>query len=111
MLSYAMSYPNAEIHFHASDMQLICYSHASYLSESKLRSRVGVISYLGPQMYGPILCTSIIFDNAAVESEYGAAFENAREAIYIRQTLEALGYKQLSTPIVTNKYFVKNITN
>ncbi len=44
MFQYCMSYPDANIHFHASDMQLICYTDASYLSESKSRSRGGVTS-------------------------------------------------------------------
>jgi hypothetical protein len=118
MLKYAITHPNAEIHFHASDMKLICYSDASYLSESKSRSRGGGYFFLGSsdygQLNGPILCTSIILDNvvsSAAESEYGAAFENAREAVYIRQTLEALGYIQPPTPIVTDNSFVKSITN
>ena len=118
MFEYCMSYPNANIHFHASDMQLICYTDASYLSESKSRSRGGGYFFLGSSdhttLNGPILCTSIILDavvSSAAESEYGAAFENAKEAVYIRQTLEALGYKQAPTPMVTDNAFVKSVTN
>ena len=118
MFEYCMSYPDSSIHFHASEMQLICYTDASYLSESKSRSRGGGYFFLGshdPTMLnGPILCTSVILDavvSSAAESEYGAAFENAKEAVYIRQTLEALGYKQAPTQMVTDNSFVKSVTN
>ena len=45
-LNYAASHPDAKICFSASDMILHIDSDGSYLSESKLRSRVGGIFYL-----------------------------------------------------------------
>jgi hypothetical protein len=99
-------------------MKLVCYSDASYLSESCSRSRAGGYFFLGDDNYenlnGPVLCTSTILDtvvSSAAESEYGAAYENAREATFIRKTLEGLGFPQPPTLIVTDNLFVQSITN
>ena len=40
-LDYAATHPDAIITYHASDMVLVGHSHASYLSETKARSRAG----------------------------------------------------------------------
>ena len=40
-IDYAASHPNAIITYRASDMVLAAHSNASYLSESKTRSRAG----------------------------------------------------------------------
>jgi hypothetical protein len=45
-LRYASSYPNAAIVYHASSMKLIIHSDASYLSETKARSRAGGFLFL-----------------------------------------------------------------
>ena len=39
-LDYSATHPDAIIDFHTSDMVLVCHSNASYLSGSKVRSRV-----------------------------------------------------------------------
>ena len=49
LLQYAASWPDAEVCFHASQMRLIIHSDASYLSESKSRSRAGGICFLSNQ--------------------------------------------------------------
>ena len=41
VLDYAASNPDATIRYHASDMVLYIHSDASYLSETKARSRAG----------------------------------------------------------------------
>jgi hypothetical protein len=46
LLNYAASHPDASILFHASNMCLHIHSDASYLSESKARSRAGGIFFL-----------------------------------------------------------------
>jgi hypothetical protein len=119
LIEYAMTQPSPEIHFHPSDMQLLCFSDASYLTESESRSRYGGYFFLGSdkrheQLNGPILCISSIVDvvtSSAAESEYAAAYNNAKEATYIRSTLEALGYTQEPTPIITDNSFVDAATN
>ena len=100
-------------------MKLICYSDASYLTERESRSRAGGLMFLGEgddetKLNGPITCISNIIDvvvSSAAESEYAAAFINAQEAAFIKTTLEALGYKQDPTVIVTDNAFVTSITN
>ena len=119
VIKYALSRPKPTIHFYPSNMKLICYSDASYLTESEGRSRMGGYLFLGSGedtnlLNGPILCTSSIIDvvvSSAAESEYAAAYNNAREAAYIRLTLEALGYCQGSTPVITDNSFVNAVTN
>jgi hypothetical protein len=46
-LQYLATQPEASVVFHRSDMKLICYSDASYLNETKARSRCGGYIYLG----------------------------------------------------------------
>jgi hypothetical protein len=61
---------------------------------------------------GPILCRSSIIDvitSSAAESEFATAFMNAKEAAYIRNTLQALGYRQDPTPIITDNSFVASV--
>ena len=61
---------------------------------------------------GPILCRSSIIDvvtSSAAESEFAAAFMNSKEAAYIRNILQAMGYQQKTTPIITDNSFVYSI--
>jgi hypothetical protein len=46
---------------------------------------------------------------SAAESEYAAASMNAKEVAGMRETLEALGYKQPATPIISNNSFSCNL--
>ena len=119
VLLYTNSHKDAKCIFRRSDMKLICYSDASYLTERESRSRAGGLMFLGEgddetKLNGPITCISNIIDvvvSSAAESEYAAAFINAQEAAFIKTTLEALGYKQDPTVIVTDNAFVTSITN
>ena len=118
-LIYANNFKDARCVFRKSSMKLMCYSDASYLTERESRSRAGGYIFLGDgdceeQLNGPVLCVSKIMDvvvASAAESEYAAAFIIAREAPYIKRTLEALGYPQDPTPIITDNAFVCSITN
>jgi hypothetical protein len=118
VLRYVATQTEASVIFHKSDMglSLICYSDASYLSESEARSRCGGLFYLGGTnvsiLNGPILCRSSIIDvvtSSAAESEFAAAFMNAKEAAYIRNTLQSLGYQQGPTPVITDNSFVHSV--
>jgi hypothetical protein len=67
LLQYAASHPNATITYHPSDMRLIIYSDASYLSETRARSRAGGVHLIGHSgadaecnLNGPIDCVSTI---------------------------------------------------
>jgi hypothetical protein len=48
---------------------------------------------------------------AAAESEYAAAYLNAKDAAQIRETLEALGYSQGATHIISDNSFVCNLVS
>jgi hypothetical protein len=47
LLDYCSTHPEATIRYYASDMQLKIHSDASYLSEPKAKSRIGVYFFLG----------------------------------------------------------------
>jgi hypothetical protein len=125
LLNYAASHPDASILFHASNMCLHIHSDASYLSESKARSRAGGIFFLSsipstvnpapsPALNGPIHIVSSILRNimaSATEAEVGACFHNAQDAISIRTTLEELGWPQPTTPIQVNNSCAAGIIN
>jgi hypothetical protein len=117
-LQYLATQPEAAVVFHKSDMRLICYSDASYLGETRSRSRCGGMFYLGDSnistLNGPILSRSSVIDavtSSAAESELAAAFMNAKEAAYIRNILQAFGYQQQKTPIMTDNSFVFSVVN
>ena len=108
-LDYAATHPNA------SGMHLWAHTDASYLSESKARSRDGGFYFLSdkpslpilptdppPPLNGAIAVKSKIIDavtSSAEEAETGAGFYNAKELLPLRQTLEELGHPQGPTPL------------
>lgn len=119
VLAYLSSHPNSTCNFYRCDMRLICYSDSSYLTEKDSRSRTGGFMFLGDMgndkmTNGPITCLSNITDivaSSAAEAEYAAAYTNAKEAVFIREILEAIGYKQPPTSIITDNQFVADLVN
>jgi hypothetical protein len=114
-LNYAATHPHAKIRYTASQMHLWLHSDASYLNESKARSRNGGFFYLSdkpklpikpgdpaPPLNAPILVNSKIIDavmSSVQESETGSGFINAKDAIPMRTTLIEMGHSQGPTPI------------
>lgn len=108
-LDYSATHPDAVLRYHASDMILKIHSDASYLSAPKARSRAGGHFYLGdkpsnnPERYnGALLNKATILRNvmgSAAEAECGALYENATEAVPLRNTLHEMGHPQPPTPI------------
>ena len=91
----------------ASDMQLQVHSDASYLSESKSRSRAGGFMYPGEVPNAPVAYLSVIIAtvvDSAAAAEYAALFINGQAATPLRQTLEALCYPQLPTPMTCDHH-------
>ena len=87
-LDYCASNPDAQIIYRASDMQLHIDSDAAYLVAPKARSRAGGYHYLGNKdgtlFNGPIFILAKVIKavmSSAAESEVGALYLNAREAI------------------------------
>ena len=96
-LQYAATWPNAILVYHASDMRLVAHSDASYLSETRSRSRAGGLLYLSNNndskpalVNGAIDCISSIIPSvvsSAFEAEYAALFITAQAAAGIRNSL------------------------
>ena len=102
LFQYASRWLNAKMRVHASDMKLKTHSDASYLSETKTRSRAGGFFFLGdcepgatPNALVAYLSTIIttVVDSAAA-AEYATLFICAQFAMSLRLTLAELGYPQ-----------------
>ena len=108
-------------------MHLWAHTDASYLSESKARSRCGGFYYLSsrpslpiapndnpPPLNGPIMANSKIIDavmSSAQEAETGAGFFNAKEILPLRTALEGLGHPQGPTPLQFDNKVATSILN
>ena len=109
-IDYAETHPNAIITYCASNMIMAAHSDASYLSESKARSRAGGHFFMSdgsavPSNNGSVLTISQIIKavmSSAAEAELGALFINYIEAIPARHALETMGHNQPPTPIQTD---------
>lgn len=124
-LQYAATYPTTKVVYHASDMIYYQHSDASYLGETKARSRAGGIGFLGQSQTAPasvptspinglLTARSSILDvvvSSAAEAELGALFENMRDGTTIRAILSNFGYPQPSTPIQTDNACAHGIAN
>ena len=100
-------------------MILAAHSDASYLSESKARSRAGGHFFLSknvdyPPNNGAILNIAQIIKNvmtSATEAELGGLYLVAKECVYIRIILEEMGHKQPPTPIQTDNSTAEGVIN
>jgi len=109
----------ATLRFTASDMILHIHSDASYLSESKARSRAGGFFYLSnnsehPPINGAIHVHSSIMRSilaSTTEVEVGALFYNAQDGAMLRTTLTELGHPQPATLIQTDNAVADGIIN
>ncbi len=93
------------IGYYASNMIVNIHSDASYLSESKARSRACGLFFMGwkPVDGQPIKLNGAFYTNSvilkfvvasAAEAELGALFHNCQESIVFRQTLADMGHPQ-----------------
>ena len=118
-LDYAATHPDAIITYRASDMVLVGHSDASYLSESKARSRAGGHFFMSsdnadPPNNGAVLTIAQIIKNvmsSAAEAELGALFINCREAIPARHALLEMGHPQPPTPMQTDNTTALGVVN
>ena len=120
-------FPNAAIHYSASDMVLHIDSDASYLSLPHARSCAAGHYFLSnkstnphlpsstpPTPNGPIytLCKRIRnFLDSAAESEIAALFYNGQETEVLRTTLLEMKHQQPPTPIKTDNSTASGIAN
>ena len=120
-LQYAATYPDAAIQYHPSDMRIVIWSDASYLSESNARSRAGGLHYLTSNgrpdtapINGAVDVVSTIIPtvvSSAAEAELAGLFINAQLGEASRTTLSDLGYPQTGTPIITDNTTAKGIAD
>jgi hypothetical protein len=119
-LNYCATHPDAKLRYHASDMILKIHSDASYLSESKARSRSAGHFYMGNKENendtnnGSILATTQIMKavlSSASKAEIGALFDNTKHATILRTTLEEMGHPQPATPVQTDNSMACGIAN
>jgi hypothetical protein len=118
-LNHCATHPDAVLRYSKSDMILTVHSDASYLSESKARSRAGGFFYMGSKQRdaahnGAILATTSIMKavlSSAAEAEIGALFDNCKKATILRTTLEEMGWPQPATPMQTDNSTACGIAN
>jgi len=116
---YALRWSNNVMRIHASNMILNVHSDASYLSETKARSRAGAFMCMGTELHGarpnaPVLYLSVIIAtivDSATAAEYAAAFIAAQAATSLRLTLGELGYPQPATQITCDNACAVGIAN
>jgi hypothetical protein len=130
LLNYCATHPNAVVRYYSSDMVLYIESDASYLSETKARSRAAGYHYLSnnppqpnqppaptdpsPPMNGAISVPCKVMRevlSSASEAELAALFYNGKEGAPLRITLEELGHPQPPTPMVTDNSTASGIAN
>lgn len=127
LLDYSHTHPNATIKYIASQMHLWSHTDASYLSESKARSRAGGYLYLSdkpklpikpndqePPHNGPVHVLCKIIDSvmsSAQEAELGGGYLNAREIIPMRQALVEMGHPQGPTPMQFDNKTANDLLN
>ena len=130
LLNYCATNPEATIRYWASDMILHVESDASYLSETKGRSRAAGVHYLSCRSLNPHVAPTANDDStprngaiyvhcqilkevlsSAAEAELAALFHNGKEAYSIRNILQELGHLQPPTPIVTDNSTASGIAN
>ena len=118
-LQYARTHPDGSTVFHASTMQLVVHSDASFFCESRARSRAGGFSYLRrsdnadlPNGGVDILSSIIkVVVSSVAEAEYAALFFNGRTAAAIRNSLDDLGFPQGVTDIIGDNTTACGIAN
>jgi hypothetical protein len=130
LLNYCVTHPNAIVRFMQSDMCLYVESNASYLSESRARSRFAGYHYLSftpknptqkpapdvpqPKLNGPISIPAKILKevvSSAAEAESAGLYYNGKVAVPERITLEEFGHPQPHTPMVTDNSTASGIAN
>ena len=104
LLDYLATHPEAKVRYYVSDMILNVHSDASYLSESRTRSRIAGYFFMGstPEDGKPIKMNGNTFVNcgilkfvvtSAAEPELGALFLNMKESNIICLALEEMGHR------------------
>ncbi len=105
LLNYLATNTDAKICYYPSDMIMNIHSDASYLSESKARSRACGYFFMGWKLVDgqPIKLNGAFYTNSVilkfvvastVEAELGTLFHNCHDGIVFCQTLVDMGHPQ-----------------
>ena len=102
LLDYCATFSNDGILYRSSEMLVAAHSDAGFHNESKGRSRAGAHIFLledAPMQKwnGAVLTIAQIIKfvmTSASEAELGALFITAQALVYIRNTLEEMGWPQ-----------------
>ena len=118
LLSYTQQFPNNGVIIKPSNMQMTAQSDASYLSETKARSRAGGVIHFGLNQDGsvngaveyistviPTVCSS------AAEAEYASLFLVGKAITEHRTALHELGHPQRATEITCDNSCAVGIAN
>jgi hypothetical protein len=119
LLDHVATYPCDGITFKASNMILAAHSDASFLSESKARSRAGAHIFLSnnnpiPQSNGPVLSIMAVLRSvygSVTEVELAALYKCATEMVPLRNALEEMGWKQPRSPIQVDNSTAEGYVN
>ena len=120
LLAYAASYPNNQLIYKKSDMNLQQTSDCSYLSRDGSRSTGGGHGHMGMNdpdstfVNGSIYEMSKVIDvvvASVAEGEYASVFMNAKKGAWIRVVCEALGHPQTTTRIRCDNECAVGIAN
>jgi hypothetical protein len=122
LLDYLAYHSEAKVRFYASDMIMNIHSDASYLSETKSRSRTCGHFFMWwlPRDDAPIringafhVSTNIIrfVVASAAEAELGALFHNCQTGIIFRKILDDMGHPQPKTPVHCDNATAVGIAN
>jgi hypothetical protein len=119
LLDYVATYPNDGIVYPASSMILCAHADAGFLNKTNSCSRAGAHIYfsendLFPRFNGAILSIAQIIKfvmASAAKSELAALFITACKMIPHRQTLIAMGWPQLKSPIQKDNSTAAIVTN
>ncbi len=122
LLDYLATHADAKIRFYELDMIMNIHSDASYLSESKARSRACGHFFMGsaPINGQPIKLNGAFYTNSVVlkfviapaaEAKLGALFHNCQDGIVFCQTLAYMGHPQPKTQLHCNNANAVGIGN
>ena len=124
LLDYLATHSDAKIRFYALDTIMNIQFDASYLSESKARSRACGHFFMGwkPISREPIKLDGAFYTNlvilkfviaSAAEAKLGALFHNCQDGLILifQQTLADMGHPQLKTPVHCDNAMAVGISN
>lgn len=119
LLDYCATQDKAIIIYNASKMILAAHGDAGYCDKKNARSRAGGHFFLSndkifPPNNSAIQTNAMIIKavmSSAAEAELGALYLNAKEAVYLQQILDEMGYPQPKTPIQTDNTTGEGVIN